>query len=49
MKPLLVERLEKTLARVAKEQDLAQEHLWRGVSFLALSGVLERSVSEGNW
>jgi hypothetical protein len=42
-----VERLEKTLARVAKEQGLAQERLRRWVSFLALCGVLERAVGEG--
>jgi hypothetical protein len=42
-----VERLEKTLARVAKEQGLAQERLRRWVSFLALCGVLERAVNEG--
>lgn len=42
-----VERLEKTLARIAKEQGLDQERLRRWVSFLALCGVLERAVSEG--
>jgi hypothetical protein len=47
MKPRPVERLEKTLARVAKEQGLAQERLRRWVSFLALCGVLERAVNEG--
>jgi hypothetical protein len=47
MNPLPVERLEKSLARVAKEQGLAQERLRRWVSFLALCGVLERAVSEG--
>jgi hypothetical protein len=47
MKPQPVERLEKTLARVAKEQGLAQERLRRWVSFLALCGVLERAVNEG--
>jgi Nucleotidyl transferase AbiEii toxin, Type IV TA system len=46
MNPKPVERLEKTLARVAKEQGLAQERLRRWVSFLALCGVLERAVSE---
>ena len=45
--PQPVERLEKTLARVAKEQGVAQERLRRWVSFLALCGVLERAVSEG--
>jgi hypothetical protein len=47
MMPQPVERLEKTLARVAKEQGVAQERLRRWVSFLALCGVLERAVSEG--
>ncbi len=47
MNPRPVERLEKTLARVAKEQGLAQERLRRWVSFLALCGVLERAVTEG--
>ncbi len=42
-----VERLEKTLARVAKEQGLDQERLRRWVSFLALCGLLERAVNEG--
>ncbi len=46
MKPRPPERLEKTLARVAKEQDVAQERLRRWVSFLALCGVLERAVNE---
>lgn len=41
-----VERLEKTLARVAREQGVAQERLRRWVSFLALCGVLEGAVSE---
>jgi hypothetical protein len=41
------ERLEKTLARVAKEQGLDQERLRRWVSFLALCGVLERAIHEG--
>ncbi|MBB5058097.1 hypothetical protein HDF16_002803 [Granulicella aggregans] len=45
--PQPVERLEKTLARVAKEQGVAQERLRRWVTFLALCGVLERAVSEG--
>jgi hypothetical protein len=40
------ERLEKTLARVARELDLDQERLRRWVSFLALSGVLERAIQE---
>lgn len=47
MNPRPVERLEKTLARVAKEQGLAQERLRRWVSFLALCGVLERAVNDG--
>jgi hypothetical protein len=46
MNPRPVERLEKTLARVAREQGLAQERLRRWVSFLALCGVLERAVQE---
>ena len=47
MNPLPIERLEKTLARVAREQGLAQKRLRRWVSFLTLCGVLERAVSEG--
>ena len=47
MKPQPIERLEKTLARVSKEQGVAQDRLRRWVSFLALCGVLERAVSEG--
>jgi hypothetical protein len=47
MNPQPSERLEKTLARVAKEQGVAQERLRRWVSFLALCGVLERAVGEG--
>jgi Nucleotidyl transferase AbiEii toxin, Type IV TA system len=47
MSPRPVERLEKTLARVAREQGVAQERLRRWVSFLALCGVLERAVQEG--
>jgi hypothetical protein len=39
-----VERLEKTLARVAREQGLDQERLRRWVSFLAICGVLEQAV-----
>lgn len=42
-----VERLEKTLARVAREEGLDQERLRRRVSFLALCGVLERSIEKG--
>jgi Nucleotidyl transferase AbiEii toxin, Type IV TA system len=41
------ERLEKTLARVAREQGLDQERLRRWVSFLALCGVLEKALAEG--
>jgi hypothetical protein len=46
MTPRPVERLEKTLARVAKENGLAQERLRRWVSFLALCGALERAITE---
>ncbi|HST11324.1 MAG TPA: nucleotidyl transferase AbiEii/AbiGii toxin family protein, partial [Terriglobales bacterium] len=42
-----VERLEKTLARVAREQGLDQERLRRWVSFLVLCGVLEQAVESG--
>jgi hypothetical protein len=42
-----VERLEKRLARAAREQSLDQERLRRWVSFLALCGVLERAMAEG--
>lgn len=41
-----LERLEKTLARVAREQGLDQERLRRWVSFLALCGVLEQAVEK---
>jgi hypothetical protein len=41
------ERLEKTLARVARERGLDQERLRRWVSFLALCGVLERALERG--
>lgn len=41
------ERLEKKLARVAREQGLDQERLRRWVSFLALCGVLERALGDG--
>src|SRR6202035_3231670 len=47
MIPKPVERLEKTLARVAREQGLDQERLRRWVSFLALCGVLECAVEKG--
>ena len=45
-KPQPVERLEKRLARVAREHSLDQERLRRWVSFLALCGVLERALQE---
>jgi len=41
------ERLEKRLARVAREEGIDQERLRRWVSFLALCGVLERAIHEG--
>jgi hypothetical protein len=41
------ERLERTLARVAREQGLDQERLRRWVSFLALCGALERALQQG--
>jgi hypothetical protein len=41
------ERLEKTLARVAREQGIDQERLRRWVSFLAICGALERATAEG--
>jgi hypothetical protein len=47
MTPISRERLEKTLARVAREQGLDQERLRRWVSFLALCGVLERAIHDG--
>lgn len=46
-RPRPPERLEKRLARVAREQGLDQERLRRWVSFLALCGVLERALAEG--
>src|SRR5579862_3299801 len=45
--PKSSERLEKRLARVAREQGIDQERLRRWVSFLALCGVLERAMHEG--
>jgi predicted nucleotidyltransferase component of viral defense system len=45
-RPQPAERLEKRLARVAREQGLEQERLRRWVSFLALCGVLERALQE---
>src|ERR1700728_957780 len=47
MTPKQVERLEKTLGRVVREQGLDQERPRRWVSFLALCGVLERAVEKG--
>jgi hypothetical protein len=44
--PESTERLEKRLARVAREQGIDQERLRRWVSFLALCGVLERALAE---
>jgi len=41
------ERLEKTLARVAREQGLDQERLRRWVSFLALCGALDGAIQTG--
>jgi hypothetical protein len=41
------ERLEKTLARVAREQGLDQERLRRWVSFLMLCGALDRAIQSG--
>jgi hypothetical protein len=46
-RPRPPERLEKTLARVARDQGIDQERLRRWVSFLAICGVLERAASEG--
>jgi len=45
-RPQPEERLEKRLARVAREHGLDQERLRRWVSFLALCGVLERALQE---
>ncbi len=47
MTPKQVERLEKTLGRVAREQGLDQERRRRWVPFLALCGVLESAVEKG--
>jgi uncharacterized membrane-anchored protein len=41
------ERLEKMLARVAREQGLDQERLRRWVSFLALCGARDRAIQTG--
>jgi len=46
-KPKPPERLQKTLARVAREQGLDQERLRRWVSFLALCGALDRAIQTG--
>ena len=46
-RPRPPERLEKRLARVARELGLDQERLRRWISFLALCGVLERALEEG--
>jgi predicted nucleotidyltransferase component of viral defense system len=46
-RPRQRERLERTLARVARNQGLDQERLRRWVSFLALCGVLERAAADG--
>ena len=43
-KPKPRERLEKRLARVAREQGIDQERLRRWVSFLALCGALDRAI-----
>ena len=45
-KPLV--RLEKSLARVAREQGVDQERLRRWVSFLTLCGALERAIQAGD-
>lgn len=42
--PKAPERLEKRLARVAREQGVDQERLRRWVSFLALCGALDRAI-----
>ena len=44
MSPQPPQRLEKILARVAREQGLDQERLRRWVSFLALCGALEQGI-----
>jgi hypothetical protein len=41
------ERLEKKLARVARDQGLDQERLRRWVSFLAICGMLEHATADG--
>jgi Aminoglycoside/hydroxyurea antibiotic resistance kinase len=47
-KPKPPERLEKRLARVAREQGLDQERLRRWVSFLAVCGSLDRAIQTGD-
>lgn len=47
-KPKPPERLEKRLARVAREQGVDQERLRRWISFLALCGALDRSIQAGD-
>ena len=46
-RPKPPERLEKRLARVAREQGIDQERLRRWVSFLALCGSLDRAIQSG--
>jgi hypothetical protein len=46
-RPKPPERLQKTLARVAREQGLDQERLRRWVSFLALCGALDQAIQTG--
>lgn len=46
-RPRPPERLEKILARVARDEGIGQERLRRWVSFLAICGVLERATAEG--
>lgn len=46
-RPRYPERLERRLARVARDLGLDRERLRRWVSFLALCGVLERALREG--
>ena len=47
-KPKPLVRLEKSLARVAREQGVDQERLRRWVSFLALCGALDRAIQAGD-
>ena len=46
-KPKTPERLEKRLARVAREQGIDQERLRRWVSFLSLCGALDNATQAG--